>query len=774
LGLALSFTTAAAAQVYSFNLPPGKGAGPRLGLISQVELVVTNRHEFAALAEAGYDVAAVAGNRVTLFADADEVAKLVRAGLPVKTLALPLVSPVATPQALGEYNGYSNLTGMLDGYATNFRALCRKVSIGQSAQGRQLWALKLTSNPDTPADKPKFKYISTMHGNEPLGTEMCLYLIDHLLQGYCTNDPRSVNLLNSVELWVLPLMNPDGREANPPQRYNANGYDLNRCFPEGSATNLGNVLYGSPADTYRLQPEVQAVAAWTLTHHFCLGANLHCGSLVVNYPYDNDNLGSVPSPAPDDAPIRAMALTYASNNAPMWTSPYFLDGIVNGAAWYTVSGGMQDWNYRYAGCFDVTIELADYQWPYPPASELPTYWSQNQESMLAYLEWSLRGVRGILRNARTRQPVGGAVRVEGYPHLVFSDPAVGDYHRILLPGTYTLWFYAPGYVPRRIPGVVVSSGSATRVDVALQPVSKRFAAKINFQPLGAAVPTGFLADNGAAFRLHAGGYSYGWDATLAAGDVIAREAGCSQDPRYDSLCQMQADVDHSWEISVPNGPYAVLVAAGDPAWTGGLYRIAAEGVPLLEGSPIASNRWVEGIGKVVVTDGRLRLANGHGAVSNRLAFVELSAVEPATIAEWRCLFFGTTNDAGSAADFADPDGDGIPNLLEYAYATSPVQSDPAEPTTPAQVVINQSLWVGFSFPRNPNATDLTYAVQAANDLSGSGWTSVATYSPDRGWSGSAQIRETTIPGAATSVTVLDTQPVSAHSPRFLRLQVSRR
>src|SRR2546425_8800958 len=48
------------------------------------------------------------------------------------------------------------------------------------------------------------------------------------------------------EIWCLPLMNPDGREANPPQRYNANGYDLNRSFPEGSGTNLGNWLYGPP------------------------------------------------------------------------------------------------------------------------------------------------------------------------------------------------------------------------------------------------------------------------------------------------------------------------------------------------------------------------------------------------------------------------------------------------------------------------------------------------------------------------------------------------
>lgn len=761
------------AQSSQSNGGPGKGAGPRLGNISQVEITITNRADLERLVQAEYDVDSVRGSRVILYVDDDELASLSGEGWLTKMLKPPATLPGSrSPQALGDYNSYAVMTAMLDAYATNFPSLCRKVSLGKSVQNRELWAVKITTNPDVAADKPKFKYISTMHGNEPLGTEMCLYLIDRLLTGYAGNDTRIVNLVSNVEIWFVPLMNPDGREGNPPQRYNANGYELNRSFPEGSGINFGNLLYGPAMNTNGLQPEVRQVMAWTAAQSFSLGANFHSGALVVNYPYDNDGLGSVFSPSPDEALLQAMSRSYSSNNPPMWSSPYFAQGIVNGAAWYAISGGMQDWNYRYAGCFDATIELSDYQWPNPPASELPTYWSQNQESMLAYLEWSLRGVRGVIRNAQTGLAVAGAVRVEGYHHLVFSDPDVGDYHRILLPGVYTVWFYAPGFVPQRIPNVIVGGGHATRVDVALQPVNPRFAAKINFQPAGAAVPADFRADSGAVFGDRGGGYFYGWETNLAIGNVITRGAGRSQDLRYDTLCQMQADGNHIWEIAVPNGPYSVLLAAGDPSSTNGSYQILAEEIPLLDGAPTSSNRWVEALGTVVVTDGRLTLKSAASAISNRLAYLEISAVEPATIEQWRAMFFGTTSNAFSAANSADPDGDSIPNLLEYASGLNPTLPDPGPLISPVVVHTNNADGFGCSFRRNTNATDLTFHVQATSTLSTQAWFDVASYTNCCGWTGPGIAWEAAASTGVVTVTALDVQPVLANTNRFMRLWVA--
>jgi hypothetical protein len=260
---------------------------------------------------------------------------------------------------------------------------------------------------------------------------------------------------------------------------------------------------------------------------------------------------------------------------------------------------------------------------------------------------------------------------------------------------------------------------------------------------------------------------------LAGGNLLERKAGRSQDLRYDTLCQMQAGGNHTWELAVPNGPYSVHLAAGDPSFSTGAYRISAENVLLLDGAPSASNRWVEGLGTVVVTDGRLTLSSATGATSNRLAYVEISAVEPTTIAQWRARFFGTTNNAGSAADNADPDGDSLPNLLEYALGLDPTVPDLVPQLTPVLVHTNNADWFGGSFLRNTNATDLAFRVQGASSLSAPAWSDIAAWTNGAGWTGPGLAWETPASSNRAAVTVLDPQPFPTGTNRFLRLSVTR-
>jgi hypothetical protein len=89
--------------------------------------------------------------------------------------------------------------------------------------------------------------------------------------------------------------------------------------------------------------------------------------------------------------------------------------------------------------------------------------------MLAYMEWCLKGVRGVVTDSVTGQPVDATVRITGIDHDVFTDPDVGDYHRMLLPGTYSIEFTAAGYQQKIVNNVSVTSGSAAVVDAALVP-----------------------------------------------------------------------------------------------------------------------------------------------------------------------------------------------------------------------------------------------------------------------------------------------------------------
>lgn len=69
---------------------------------------------------------------------------------------------------------------------------------------------------------------------------------------------------------------------------------------------------------------------------------------------------------------------------PMFPKEFFKGGITNGAKWYIVTGGMQDWNYLVAGCMEVTLELGCYK--YPLEKDLPQYWMDNKEAFLTYME----------------------------------------------------------------------------------------------------------------------------------------------------------------------------------------------------------------------------------------------------------------------------------------------------------------------------------------------------------------------------------------------------
>ena len=375
-----------------------------------------------------------------------------------------LLVSTETKATLGTYHTYDELVGELAGYVAAFPGISQLISIGQSVQGRDLLAVKISDNPTIEEAEPEVKYVSTMHGDEPVGMEMSLYLIDALLGGYGV-DPRITSLINETEIWILPLMNPDGWEAG--SRSNADGLDLNRSFPEGSSDPIGNILDGPAMDTAGLPAEVVSVMQWSASQSFTLAANFHTGALVVNYPYDNDGLGEVDSPTPDDALFEYLAETYSADNGPMYSSPTFPNGITNGAEWYTINGGMQDWDYRYLGANEVTVELSTLKWP--AEGTLPGFWADNQESMLSYLEAVHMGVWGVMTDAATGLPLFGSVTVEGNDHPVFNDADVGDYYRMLLPGTYDLTFSAPGYGSRTIEGVSVVDGQVTSLDVALAP-----------------------------------------------------------------------------------------------------------------------------------------------------------------------------------------------------------------------------------------------------------------------------------------------------------------
>ena len=352
------------------------------------------------------------------------------------------------------YHNYNELTEFLENIASNYPAITNLFSIGQSVQGRELWVLEISDNPGINEIEPEFKYIANMHGDETPGRELSLYLIEWLCNEYETNE-RASFLINNTSIFIMPSMNPDGFELG--QRENANGVDLNRDFPDQFDDPI-NSLDGR-------QPETQAVMQWSWNHNFILSANMHSGALVANYPFDGPFTGQY-SATPDDAVFIDLSLCYSQNHSSMYNSTVFENGITNGAAWYALSGGMQDWNYVWEGDFDITLEQNNVKWP--NANLLDQLWSDNKESMISYIEKIHSGLHGLVLSSNNGQPLNADIIINDIDYNIKTDSENGDYYRLLTPGEYLVSFYSIGYTPQQHQ-ISINENNPTELNINLEP-----------------------------------------------------------------------------------------------------------------------------------------------------------------------------------------------------------------------------------------------------------------------------------------------------------------
>uniref|UniRef100_A0A4W6FHU9 Carboxypeptidase M n=1 Tax=Lates calcarifer TaxID=8187 RepID=A0A4W6FHU9_LATCA len=359
---------------------------------------------------------------------------------------LPLL--ILTPASALEFRYHNNHE--IEQYLRQINAsnpdITHLYSIGQSVRGQQLWVLALGLSPHRhTVGTPEFKYVANMHGNEVLGRVLLLQLIDDLVRGYRNNETWSLQLLNSTRIHILPSMNPDGFDDAGTHcqysqgRFNQNGIDLNRNFPDAFAG---------------LRRQSRAVIGWLRTESFVLSANLHGGALVASYPYDNSNGGSElvggASITPDDDVFVHLAKVYSHNHGSMHQgdscndNALFLDGITNGYQWYPLSGGMQDYNYVWAQCLELTLEVSCCK--FPPVRELPALWTENKRALRAYIQQVHLGVKGRVFDASGAPVQNAVVEVKGRRNMCpFRTDQYGEYYRLLLPGNYTFTVTYPGH-----------------------------------------------------------------------------------------------------------------------------------------------------------------------------------------------------------------------------------------------------------------------------------------------------------------------------------------
>ena len=297
------------------------------------------------------------GSHAELVATADDLDLLRQAGLDFEVKTKNLEQHYADRQdksrgTFGLWHTYSESAAFQDSLRLLYpHVVSEKWSLGQTHEGNEIWAFRVSANPDVDEDEPEILIDGMHHAREIMSSEFCIMFAEHLARNYGT-DPEITWLLDNRELYVVPMVNPDGvlyNELTDPagggmwrknRRNNGDGsygVDPNRNYPyQWGADDSGSSPY--PSDiTYRgpyagSEPCIQALMAFHDSRDFITHDTIHTYSNLLLYPW-----GFTTSPTSHDAVFMHMAEQMTRYNGYTAGQP--------GEVLYNVNGGTFDWVY---------------------------------------------------------------------------------------------------------------------------------------------------------------------------------------------------------------------------------------------------------------------------------------------------------------------------------------------------------------------------------------------------------------------------------------------
>jgi hypothetical protein len=320
------------------------------------------------------------GVYVDVIASEDQTLNLILKGLNVDILIPDLTSHYQSINIpadsrdfpLGSLQGNYSLDELNDRFdelqSEYSNIISERVILGQSIEGRDIWAFKVSDNPENDEDEPEVLFTALTHAREPVGMMNLIYFVQLLGEEY-GNDPELTYLVDNREIWFLPVVNPDGyvyNESIQPSgggmhrknRRDTNcgngtqrGIDLNRNYGYGWGANDTGSSPNPCSSTYRGQgafsePETQCVSDFILDREFKGVLHYHTYSNVYIHAYGNATLPD----EPDLTTHREIGNEMARYNGYPVGTGYELIG-------YTVNGDAVDWTYGDQGIVAFTPEV---------------------------------------------------------------------------------------------------------------------------------------------------------------------------------------------------------------------------------------------------------------------------------------------------------------------------------------------------------------------------------------------------------------------------------
>ncbi len=372
----------------------------------KVKIFINNEFDLNKAAELSLDLEETwhdkSGN-ISLFVNDDEFSELQQSGLGYEVLiddwkvyynSLPVLTEeektIVKMESdmsfgvsgfnFGSMGGFYTFDEILADLDTMFQLypnlITEKYSIGTSHEGRTIWAVKISDNPNINEDEPAVGFDALIHAREPQSSATLMYFMWYLLENYGT-DPEVTYLVDNREIHCVPCFNPDGYEYNRQtdpngggmwrknRRNNGGSYgvDMNRNFSYKWGYDNSGSSPDPTSNTYRgpsafSEPEAQAVRDLAILHNYGTHFNMHSWQDAYLYPWGYINLQ-----CPDSSTYREFASDMSAING----YSYGTSGEILG---YQSNGTVRDWMYGEQvdknKIFGYTIEIGnsdDYFWP---------------------------------------------------------------------------------------------------------------------------------------------------------------------------------------------------------------------------------------------------------------------------------------------------------------------------------------------------------------------------------------------------------------------------
>lgn len=367
-----------------------------------------------------------------------------------------------TPTARGfrvdeSYKDPRMVEELLRAYHERYPEITTLAELGRTRQGRTIWGLKISDNPDVAEDEPSVLFNGLHHASELLSTELALDVVVGLLEGY-GREAKVTRWVDGLEIWCVPMVNPDGNAyfiEHSKWMIRKNGYDgdgdgtldpfegvdLSRNYPFGWGGKGGDLGFtgtyfrGPSAGS---EPETQAIVTLADEQRFAASISFHTIGRVIYVPY---NLDSSLDPKPNIAWAVAEELAAA---APAQRKG---KGYRVAPSGYPVAGSDQDWHMFTHGTVALLLEGAYHNPELPVRTEAV---ASSRPVWQALLDRVTQGPRisGHVRD-EAGAPVSAVVTIEEIELRAgerwTARPRDGRFDRMLAAGgSYTVRAEVPG------------------------------------------------------------------------------------------------------------------------------------------------------------------------------------------------------------------------------------------------------------------------------------------------------------------------------------------